>query len=62
MIDMEVALRVVRALDLKSGDPKFKSCSDHQVDLFQVVLGSTPQLHLNIVNWSTSCQLGFLTC
>ena len=40
--------RVVRALDLKSGDPKFKSCSDHQLDLFQVVPGSTLRLHLDI--------------
>ena len=31
--------------DLKSGDPKFKSRSD----LFEVVPGSTPRLHLYIV-------------
>ena len=53
---------MVRVLDLKSGDPKFKSCSDHQLDLSQVVPGSTPWLHLYIANWSASCQLGFLTC
>ena len=39
--DMEAACQVVRAQDLKSGDPKFKFCSDHQLDLFQVVPGST---------------------
>ena len=54
--------RVVRALDLKSGYPEFKSRSDHQLDLFQVVPGSPPWLHLYIVNWSASCQLGVLTC
>ena len=52
----------VRAPDLKSGNPEFKSRSDHQPDLFQVVLGSTPWLHLYIANWSDSGQLGFLTC
>ena len=30
---------------------------EHQLDLFQVVPGSTPHLHLYIVNWSASCQL-----
>ena len=35
---------------LKSGDPEFKSRSDHQLDLFQVVLGSTPWLRLYIAN------------
>ena len=29
---------VVRASDLKSGDPELKSRSDHQLDLFQVVM------------------------
>ena len=37
---------VVRAPDLKSGDPEFDSCPDHQLDLFQVVPGSTPRLRL----------------
>ena len=36
--------RVVRAPDLKSGDPEFKSRPDHQLDLFQVEPGSTPRL------------------
>ena len=54
--------RVVRASDLKSGDPEFGSRSDHLLDLFQVVPGSTPWLRLYIANWSASCQLGFLTC
>ena len=50
-----------RVLDLKSGDPGFKSRPDHQLDLFLVVLVSTPRLRLYIANWSASCQLGFLT-
>ena len=53
---------LVRVADLKSGSPEFKSRSDHQLDLFQVVPGSTSWLHLYIANWSASCQLGFLTC
>ena len=54
--------RVVRVPDLKSGDPEFKSRPDHQLDLSQVVLGSTPRLLLYIANWFASCQLGFLSC
>ena len=54
--------RVVRAQDLKSGDPEFKSRSDHYLDLFELVPGSTPRLRLYIANWSASCQLGFLIC
>ena len=53
---------VFRSSDLKSGDPEFKSRSDHLLDLFQVVLGSTPRLWLYIANWFASCQVGFLTC
>ena len=54
---------VVRVPDMNSGDPEFKSHYDHQLDLFQEVPGSTPQLRLYIANWSASgCQLGFLTC
>ena len=53
---------MVRVLDLDSGDPEFKSPSDRQQDLSQVVPSPTPQLHLYIANWSASCQLGFLTC
>ena len=37
---------VVRALALKSGDPGFKTRSDHSLNLFLVVPGSTSQLHL----------------
>ena len=37
---------VVRALALKSGDPGFKTRSDHWLDLILVVPGSTSQLHL----------------
>ena len=40
----------------------WRSRSDHLLDLFQVVLGSTPRLRLYIANWFASCQLGFLTC
>ena len=49
--------RVVRAADLKSGDPEFKfksgdpefkSRSEYYLDLFEVVLGSTPRLRLYI--------------
>ena len=51
-------------LGLNSGDPEFESRSDQQMDLFQVVSGSTPphRLRLYIANWSVSSQLGFLTC
>ena len=52
---------MVRALNLKSRDPEFGSCSDHKLDLFEVVPCSTPRLRLYIANWSASCQLGFLT-
>ena len=54
--------RVVRAPDFKSGDPEFRSRSDHSRDLFLGVLGFTPRLRLYIANWFASCQLGFLTC
>ena len=37
---------VVRALAFKSGDPRFKTRSDHSLNLFLVVPGSTFQLHL----------------
>ena len=39
---------VVRALALRSGDPGFKTRSDHSLNLFLVVPGSTSQLHLYI--------------
>lgn len=42
--------QMLRPLDLKTGDPEFKSSSDHQLDLFQEVPGSTPWLHLYIAN------------
>ena len=38
--------RVVRVLALRSGDPGFKTRSDHSLNLFLVVPGSTSQLHL----------------
>ena len=37
---------VVRVLALRSGDPGFKTRSDHSLNLFLVVRGSTSQLHL----------------
>ena len=37
---------VVRALALRSGDPGFKTRSDHSLNLILVVPGSTSQLHL----------------
>ena len=52
---------MVRALDLKS-DTKFKFLYDNQLDLIQVVPGSTPLLCLRKANGSTSRQLGLLTC
>ena len=53
---------MLRPLDLKTGDPEFKSCSDHQLDLFQDLFGSTPRLHLYIANFFTrfNNQLGLL--
>jgi len=51
---------MIRPPALKPGDSEFRSCSDLQVDLLEVVPGSTPELCLYIANWS--CQLGFLTC
>ena len=36
----------VRTLALRSGDPRFKTRSDHSLNLFLVVPGSTSQLHL----------------
>ena len=46
---------------LRSGDSWFKTHSDHLLNLFLVVPGSTSQLHLYIVNWFAPGQLGFLT-
>ena len=45
--------QVVRVPDLKSGGPRFKSRSDHELELFH----SRPEF-----NSSPSWQLGFLTC
>ena len=42
---------MVRALALRSGDPGFKTRSDHSLNLILVVPGSTSQLHLKIANW-----------
>ena len=51
---------VGRALALRSGDPGFKTHSDHSLNLFLVVPGSTSRPHLKIANWFASGQLGFL--
>ena len=50
------------ALEPKSVDAELKSRSDRKLDLLQIVRGSTSRLPLYIATWSTSCQLGFLTC
>ena len=50
---------VVRAVDLKSGNPEFKCCSDHKLDLFQVVSDSNPWLCSYKANWSASCEIEF---
>ena len=36
-------------LGLKSGDPEFKSRSDHLLDLFEVVPGSAPQNKISVL-------------
>ena len=41
---------VVRALALGSGDPGFKTRSDHALNLILVVPGSTSHLHSSIAN------------
>ena len=41
-----MAHAVVRALALRSGDPGFKTRSDHSLNLFLVVPGATSQLHM----------------
>ena len=43
-------------------DPELRSRSDHQLDLFQGIPGSTPRLRLYLANWSASFQLGFSAC
>ena len=52
---------MVRALALRSGDPGFKTRSNHSLNLILVVPGSTSQLRLKIADWFASGQLGFLT-
>ena len=47
-----------RVLDLKSGNPGFKSLSDHQLDSWKVVLGLNPQLRLYIPTASVASQFG----
>ena len=57
----EAAWRI-SAPHLNSDNPEFKSRSDHQLELFQAVTGSTPRLRLYTANWPASCQLGFFIC
>ena len=45
-----IVILLVRVPHLKSADPAFESCLDQELDLFQEVLGSTPQLCLHIGN------------
>ena len=52
---------MVHALALRSGDPGFKTCSDHWLNLFLVVPGSTSEPHFLIAICLASGQLGFLT-
>ena len=52
---------VVRALALRFGDSALKTHSAHSLNLILVIPGSTSRLHLQIVNWFASVQLGFLT-
>ena len=39
---------MARVPDLKFGNPEFMFRPEHQLDLFQLVPGSVPQLHLYI--------------
>ena len=52
---------VFRALALRFGDSRFKTRSDHSLNLILVVPDSTSQLYLQIANQLASGQLGFLT-
>ena len=50
---------MVSALNLRSGDPEFKSRSNHQLNLFQVVSGSAAPVSLlsfDILNLLSSFQ------
>ena len=57
-----MVMKVNAVLNFKSRNRKFESRSDNQLDLFQVVSGSTPPLHLYVTNWSASRLLGSLMC
>ena len=46
IIDSRQCGLVVRALALRSGDPGFKTRSDHSLNLILVVPGSTSRPHL----------------
>ena len=50
---------VVRTFALRSGDPGFKTRSDHSLNLIPIDPGSRSRLHLEIANCFASGQLGF---
>ena len=52
---------MVRTLALRFGVLGFKTRSDHSLNLFVVVPGSSSRPHLQIVSWFAPGQLGVLT-
>ena len=53
--------QAVRTLALSSGLPGFKTHSDHSLNLFPVIRGSTSRPKFLIAKCFASSQLGFLT-
>ena len=53
---------VVRALALKSRDPKCKTCSDHLWNLFPGSHGLISWLRLLIANWFASASWNSYSC
>jgi len=53
---------MISAQDIQSSDPELKSCSDHLLDLFKLVVVQLLGTSLSrcIAKSSPSCQLGFL--
>lgn len=53
----------IKALELASSDLQLKSGSEHHLDFFQPIPGSTPCMlvaySVAIINWFASCQSGF---
>ena len=52
---------MVRTLALRPGVPGFKTRSDHSLNLFPVIRGSTSRAKFLIAKCFASSQLGFLT-